>query len=147
MSIIINRGGSETVRLEPRGIPRETFLQEYVRDHPEVLPLDEIREGTRLCVVAREVSTGSGPIDVLALDGDGAVYVIETKLYKNPDKRTVVAQALDYGAALWRQYTIGSDFTNDLRDAVRRLGGDEPLEEQLAEQLDIDGQAASTFST
>ncbi|MFA5696444.1 MAG: hypothetical protein WC917_03275, partial [Bacilli bacterium] len=33
--------------------------------------------------------------------------VVETKLYKNPDKRTVVAQALDYGASLWRH----SDFS------------------------------------
>ncbi len=33
------------------------------------------------------------------------IYVIETKLYKNPDKRTVVAQALDYGAALWKHFT------------------------------------------
>jgi hypothetical protein len=32
---------------------------------------------------------------------------VETKLYKNPDKRTVVAQALDYGASLWRH----SDFS------------------------------------
>jgi len=49
----------------------------------------------------REFSTESGPIDALVIDKDGDIYVVETKLYKNPDKRTVVAQALDYGASLW----------------------------------------------
>lgn len=47
-------------------------------------------------------------IDALAVDKDGDIYVVETKLYKNPDKRTVVAQALDYGASLWRH----ADFDN-----------------------------------
>ncbi|MBK7447808.1 MAG: hypothetical protein IPJ45_17645 [Ignavibacteria bacterium] len=58
-------------------------------------------------VVAREFRTDSGSIDALAIDKDGDLYVIETKLFRNSDKRTVVAQALDYGASLWRHY----DFT------------------------------------
>ena len=53
-------------------------------------------------MVAREFETESGPIDAIAIDKDGDIYVVETKIDKNPDKRRVVAQALDYGASLWR---------------------------------------------
>jgi hypothetical protein len=60
-------------------------------------------------VVAREFDTQSGPIDALAVDKDGDIYIIETKLYANADKRRVVAQALDYGASLWKHFT---DFAN-----------------------------------
>ncbi|MBA3830671.1 MAG: hypothetical protein H0X34_02010 [Chthoniobacterales bacterium] len=42
-----------------------------------------------------------GCIDLLAADADGEIYIIETKLAKNADKRRIIAQALDYGAAIW----------------------------------------------
>jgi hypothetical protein len=58
----------------------------------------------KLLVVLREFPTPSGPIDALAVDSDGDLYLIETKLYKNPDKRLVIAQILDYGAGLWTTY-------------------------------------------
>ena len=52
----------------------------------------------------------SGPVDAFAVDADGDVYLIETKLYKNPDKRLVLAQVLDYGAAIWRTYRDPEQF-------------------------------------
>jgi hypothetical protein len=64
----------------------------------------------RLLILAREFPTVSGPIDALGIDQDGNIYVIETKLAKNPDKRYVLAQVLDYGAALWRTYENGDEF-------------------------------------
>lgn len=42
-----------------------------------------------------------GCIDLLGVDADGEIYIIETKLAKNADKRRIIAQALDYGAAIW----------------------------------------------
>ena len=141
MSIIINEPGSGTTRLEPKSIPRETFLQDYVQDHPEVLPLNEIRDEIRLFVVAKEFNTGSGPIDVLALDDRGGIYLIETKLYKNSDKRTVVAQVLDYGASLWRKYTTAAEFVEDIREATRTLTGGNSLEEKLGGSFGVDDGA------
>lgn len=99
--------------------------------------MNEIREDIQLIVVAKEFSTKSGSIDVLALDESGEIYVIETKLYKNPNKRTVVAQALDYGASLWRQYATGSQFLNDLRQSVGRIA-DSTLEQHVADHLAAD---------
>jgi hypothetical protein len=47
------------------------------------------------------ISVPVAPIDILSIDHDGEIYIIETKLYRNVDKRHVLAQVLDYGAALW----------------------------------------------
>lgn len=102
MSIIISQLGSKAQKIDKSEFEKEGYLQNYIHQNPESIPVYEIDEDKKLLVVAREFSTESGPIDALALDKDGDIYVVETKLYKNPDKRTVVAQALDYGASLWR---------------------------------------------
>jgi hypothetical protein len=106
MSMIITKNGKDAKKIDKLDIEKETQLQEYIHDNPESIPVYEIEENKRLFVVAREFSTESGPIDALAIDKDGDIYVVETKINKNPDKRMVVAQVLDYGASLWRH----SDF-------------------------------------
>ena len=84
MSIIVVQRGGKSRRLERTVIEKESYLQEYILENPESLPLHELKDDIRLLVLAREVSTPSGPIDALAVDGDGDLYIIETKLYKNP---------------------------------------------------------------
>lgn len=87
-----------------------------------MIPIYEIQEDKKLYIAKREFSTNSGPIDALAVDEIGNIFVIETKLYKNPDKRTVVAQALDYGAALWKHFTDFHHFINLLdQDAQKNF--------------------------
>ncbi len=112
MSIIISKDGDKAVRVAKRSIEKEAYLQEYIHKNPESIPLYDISEDIRLLILAREFATHSGPIDALGIDQSGEIYLIETKLYKNTDKRTVVAQALDYGAALWRH---ANDFEVFLR--------------------------------
>src|SRR3989338_3163994 len=102
MSIIISQNGKDARKIDKSNFEKEDFLQNYINQNPESIPVYEIQEDKRLLVLAREFATESGPIDALAIDKDGDIYLVETKLYKNPDKRTVVAQALDYGASLWR---------------------------------------------
>jgi hypothetical protein len=82
-------------------------------------------------VLAREFPTASGPIDVLGVDRDGEIYCVETKLYKNPDKRLVVAQVLDYGAALWRTYRDFGNFVTVVNSKLESSGA--ALQERLAE--------------
>ena len=53
MSIIISKPGAETKRIDPIAIPQETMLQEYIQEHPEVLPMTEIREGSQFIVLVR----------------------------------------------------------------------------------------------
>ena len=102
MTIIVSEKGKNAQIIEPTGFKQENSLQKYIHNYPESIPIYEIKEDKKLFIISREFSTNSGSIDAIGVDRDGDVYIIETKLHKNPDKRTVIAQALDYGASLWR---------------------------------------------
>ena len=133
MAIIIVERGTKARRLEREVIAQEDYLQQYVHENPDTLPLHEFKADVKLLVVSREFPTGSGPIDALAVDADGDIYIIETKLYKNPDKRRVIAQMLDYGAALW---SAGSHaFFEEL--------GDADFESRLTEAFALDESEAA----
>lgn len=121
MSIIISSNGSNAVRVNKSSLDKEKFLQEYIYDNPESIPLYDIKEDIRLLVLAREFRTESGPIDAIGIDGSGELYIIETKLYANADKRTVVAQALDYGASLWNHSNDFNEFLATLDEHTQKV--------------------------
>lgn len=119
MSLIISENGQNAERLNPSGFAQENYLQQYIYNNPDAVPVYEIDEDIRLLILAREFNTQSGPIDALGVDQNGNIYLIETKLYKNPDKRTVVAQVLDYGASLWSSSLNFTDFLLQLDKHVQ----------------------------
>jgi hypothetical protein len=110
MTVIITEKGKNAQKLDKQDFTDEKELQEYIYENPETLPMYEIDEDIRVLILMREFPTNSGSIDALGVDANGNIYIVETKLYKNPDKRLVVAQALDYGAAIWAYYNDFSDF-------------------------------------
>lgn len=114
MAIIISKNGKNAKRVDKTLITKEGYLQKYIYDNPESIPM---KDDVQLLILAREFPTDSGPIDAVGIDKNGEIYLIETKLYKNPDKRLVVAQVLDYGAALWHAHDA-DDFFELLRDKV-----------------------------
>jgi len=120
MSIIISKNGKNAVRVDKSDFDKEDYLQQYIHENPESIPLYDIKEDVKLLILAREFPTNSGPIDAIGIDKDGEIYIVETKLYKNPDKRTVIAQALDYGAALWKHSGDFSDFVGILDGSVQK---------------------------
>lgn len=119
MSIIISSKNKPTKKIDRANFDKEDYLQNYIHQNPESIPVYEIHEDKKLLVLAREFPTASGPIDALAIDKDGDIYIVETKLYKNPDKRTVVAQALDYGASLWKHLNDFSEFIDRIEKSVQ----------------------------
>ena len=121
MAIIISSNGEKAERVDRTPFDKEDYLQKYIYDNPESIPLYDIKEDIRLLILAREFSTNSGPIDAIGIDQYGELYVVETKLYKNPDKRTVVSQALDYGASLWMHSNNFSDFQNQLQVHTKKV--------------------------
>jgi hypothetical protein len=123
MAIIISKNNQDAEKVEQSEFGLEKNIQEYIYNNPNVIPLYDIDDDIKLFVAAREFGTESGPIDALAFDGNGNIYVIETKLYKNSDRRTVVAQALDYGASLWRHTTNFDDFKNRLSHHTQKQFG------------------------
>ncbi len=121
MSIIISSNGKNAVKLDKSSFDKEDYLQKYIYENPESIPLYEIKEDIRLLILAREFPTNSGPIDAIGIDKYGELYIVETKLYKNADKRTVVAQALDYGAALWKHSNDFNEFLSVLDEHTQKI--------------------------
>jgi hypothetical protein len=141
MSVVVSRGGANARRIERHVIEDEVYLQQYVQANPDCIPLHELKEGIRLLVLAREFPTDSGNIDALAVDQDGDVYLIETKLYRNTDKRRVIAQVLDYGAALATSYADVAHFCDILDRRVNVAFGC-TAGEKLAAAFGLDDIAA-----
>ena len=139
--LIISRGG-RSARVEKQAFPDEDALQRYISENPEAIPLDELGEDASLHVLGREFPTASGPVDVLATDSAGNAYLIETKLFKNPDKRQVLAQVLDYAAALWSAELSTEDLIAGLREDASRRKAPDPVA-RLTEYLDGDDEAVS----
>lgn len=81
----------------------ESFLQELLFGHPEVLPLEQIEPAFEALVpVCREFPTKHGPVDNLFITPDGNIVIVEAKLWRNPEsRRKVVAQALDYASCIF----------------------------------------------
>jgi len=82
----------------------------------------------------------------VAIDKDGEVYIIETKLYKNQDKRTVVAQALDYGAALWAHQVEFSKFLETIDKEIQVKFG-LTFEEKVKEFYEIQDEAIDVIKS
>ena len=77
-------------RLTAHGMPTEERLEDLIEADPSVL-------GQPLLIIGRQVITSHGKrLDLLALDGDGALHVLELK--RERTTREIVAQALDYGS-------------------------------------------------
>lgn len=80
----------ETRVIVPARMDREERLESIVHCDVSILGLD-------VMIIGRQVPTEYGKrIDLLAVDGDGALVVIELKRDRTP--RDVVAQLLDYGS-------------------------------------------------
>ena len=137
MAIVFRKNNQNAHILHETAFAKEDAMQEYLINNPEIVPVYDISEDARLFVAAREFATTSGPIDALGFDENGNIYVVETKLFRNADKRTVLAQAMDYGAALWKHHTSTDDFFGQLDDYARKHFGKD-FREKFCEFFELD---------
>ena len=83
------------VRTEP--LESESQLEDWLENDITLL-------GPNLLVIGRQVETSfGGRIDLLAIDEEGAVFIVEMKRHRTP--RDIVAQVLDYASWISRQDT------------------------------------------
>jgi hypothetical protein len=109
---------------------RESWLQELLFTHPELVPLDRIDPDAGVFVpVCRELPLpgvgGSVFVDIFGLTPAGRPVLIECKLWRNPDaRRKVVGQILEYAALLqrWTYSDLQSRVANRLQ-----MRADNPL--------------------
>jgi hypothetical protein len=77
----------------------EEALQTLLAASPNLLPL---ANPDAPVVVASEVGTTAGPVDLVAVDALGEIALVECKLRANPDiRRSIVGQLMAYAAAVW----------------------------------------------
>lgn len=145
MSLIISQNGKNAQKLDRTSFANEDELQRYLYDNPDIVPLYEIKEDIQVLVLARELPTQSGPIDAVGVDRDGEIYLIETKLYRNADKRHVVAQVLDYGASLWRHFQDSSRFIALLEENAQQKFG-MSLYEKIDDYFGFEGEEATDLT-
>jgi hypothetical protein len=144
MVIIVSKNGRYAKKVLKTDIVKEDYLQKYIQDNPETIPIYEIDEDKRLLVVSREFPTNSGPLDALAIDQSGDIYIVETKLYRNPDKRKVVAQVIDYGASLWKQSINFDDFKETIEEEIKKKFS-LTFEEKVKEYYALEDEDATTL--
>ena len=75
--------------LADQGRTEHYDLESWIAADPSILAPD-------IVIIGRQVSTRSGPLDLLAIDGSGNLVVIELKRGGLP--REVLAQAMDYAS-------------------------------------------------
>jgi hypothetical protein len=94
-------GEAMSLATEERFVSEEQ-LHNAVAAYPEMIPHERFGLG-RLTVLAREFGCAAGWIDLVLVDEFGRLVICEIKKgAENADVRRVIAQMLDYGAALWQ---------------------------------------------
>jgi hypothetical protein len=100
----INEPGKLLTRteVEAKGEKSERWLQELVFRRPELLPVSFFDEDfSPLIPLGMEIGVPAGSIDNLYVSPTGRITIVETKLWKNPEKhRTVLAQIINYARDL-----------------------------------------------
>jgi len=114
MVILVSKDGQNSEKFEKTEFENEDKVQQLIHENIENLPFYGQNEELRLLSISREFSTKHGPIDVLAIDENGDIYVIEAKLHKNSTRREIVAQVIDYASAMWADYKNFDRFENQL---------------------------------
>ena len=123
MKIDSTNKDSKWEALAPMEFVNEAELQSLLNTgSAELIPADPSLDEAHV-VFAREVSTDSGPIDLIGIGSSGSITIMECKLGKNHQiKREVVGQVLDYAASLWETDPLA------LSDAFQARSGSDPFE-------------------
>jgi hypothetical protein len=106
MTIIARKDGEKFETIKKTNFELEDKLQKLIVDDQIMKKIKlGLDEDTTLVTLSREFESGSGPMDVLAIDEFGDIYIIETKLHGYADgRRKILAQIMDYAGSMWYQF-------------------------------------------
>lgn len=137
--IVSDDEGNEIV--EQTEYENEAEMQEYIENNPEAIPLYQINDELEISIAVREFNVNSGFVDAVAFDQNGGVYILETKLDSNTTKREVIAQAFDYGAALWENQHP-NQFINNLDADIENY---DSFQDWAETELELDEEEYEEF--
>lgn len=127
--LFLPKNSKEVKKIPATEYKEEKTLQDLIEKHPELLPLSS----GRIATLAREYPIAGGSIDLLCVDNEAKIYIVETKLQKNSERREAIAQLIEYAAQLGKESF--EDFqakTNErtqksLEELLKEFGEDLPL--------------------
>lgn len=100
--VLVKQSNGTSFDLTETPAQNEHHLQEIMKEHPALLPVDDLGISGPLAIVGRETSLASGSIDLVGVVPSGDVVLVEFKTGpQNPDFRHALAQLIDYGSDLW----------------------------------------------
>jgi len=127
------------IEVAPNDPKNENWLQELLFTHPELLPVEDFSDSYAPPIpIGREVRTNRGPIDNMYVSPEGGITIVESKLWRNPEKhRTVVAQIIDYAkeVASWDYDELAASILS----SSRRRGAEKTSLEELVAPLLVEG--------
>lgn len=125
----------------------EKWLQELIFNRPEILPVQYFDDSfAPLIPIGMEIHTDVGDLDNLYISPAGYLTIVETKLWKNPEKhRTVVAQIIDYAKELskWDYDQLNKAVLKASRSSNSNLHGD--LDQIVRPYIEEAGISQSDF--
>lgn len=130
--VIREQSGVRERLVEETAVPTEAVLHGVLQRNPELVPAADIGFG-RTVTVGFETNLVSGAADLILMDDAGKLCIVEVKKQGNTDTRRVVAQVMDYAAALW-----GKTLAEFEREVLRpRLGANDSrgLREFVVDEL------------
>jgi hypothetical protein len=117
------------IKILPSGYDDENMLKRLIKEYPTLLPTPTT-SSERIFTLTDEYPIDGGSIDLLCVDNEGNIYIVETKLQKNSDRRTIIAQLLDYASQMAKE-----TFDTFKRKIEERTG--ESIDKILGEDTDI----------
>ena len=136
------------IEVQAKEVKDEDWLQRLLHEHPEVLPVKEFDDSYHPPIsIGREIPVGPGwAIDNLYISPKGAITIVETKLWKNPEQhRTVVAQVIDYAKEIskWDYDQLNAAVLKVARENAD--GKKSSLDQIIAPVLDETGMTLEDF--
>jgi len=124
----------------------ELEMQDFILQKPEAVFSEFFEESVRICPIGKELSNENGRADFIFLSEYADLFIIETKLDSNNDKRDIFSQVKGYASAIRNQCTFQTfdDFlkdceksieSNQLDEVAHNLGNSVVFKEYLNRQF------------
>jgi hypothetical protein len=147
--VVIREGPEADERaVRESSVPTEAALHGVLRRNPDLVPATDLGFG-RMVTVGFETNLVSGAADLILIDDSGQLCLVEVKKEGNTDTRRVIAQLMDYAAALWgmtlaqfERDVLGPRLREDKSRTLREfvidelLSGSEGIDEEADRVLD-----------
>jgi len=155
MKVLIRRQGENKWSSFSHGeFMEEASLQNLLFEDPSIIPIEDLFDTSlgSIRLMLKEVGLpDAGSIDLIGVDVKGNIYVIETKLAKNPEaKRQVIGQILEYAAHMhekevdWLDNAVKKQKGVGLSEYFEQLN-DSDWNKENFEQNIADNLASGTF--